>query len=71
MNFSVPAMIERILKNSSINKYEGLGASPHKANYSNGFRYYTTNNQNTNNNLIISDITVLEQSLRSRPEFYE
>jgi len=71
MNFSVPAMIERILKNSSINKYGGLGASPHKANYSNGFRYYTTNNQNTNNNLIISDITILEQSLRSRPEFYE
>jgi hypothetical protein len=71
MNFSVPAMIEHILKNSLINRYGGLGASPHRANYSNAYRYYTTNSQNINNNLIISDITVLEQSLRSRPEFYE
>lgn len=67
MYFSDPAMIKRILKNSSVKKYGGLGASLHKANSKNGFRYYTTNNKNTNNNLRISDITVLEQSLRSRP----
>ena len=50
MNFSVPAMIERILKNSLI-------------------RNFGSNNFNNSNNL--SNITLLNRSLESRPEFFE
>ena len=64
IRFLIPALIERTLKNFLLDKCRVV--PPHKANCSKGFRYYTTNN-----NLTISNLTVLEQSLLSRPEFYE